>query len=137
MFRVKHLGIDTMREHVVLVHEDAVRAGELGFNPLDRVRVFGADPASGEERELTGTLNFCRDALIAPDEIGLSDVAFRDLGLPEGASVHATTSTAPPSTRSSATSSVTATRGSSSRCSCWRARSAPSTRPRSSTSRAR
>ena len=95
MFRVKHLGIDTMREHVVLVHEDAVRAGELGFNPLDRVRVFGADPATGEARELTGTLNFCRDALIAPDEIGLSDVAFRDLGLPEGASVHATIAPAP------------------------------------------
>ena len=40
-------------------------------------------------------LNFCRDALIAADEIGLSDVAFRDLGLPEGASVHATIAPAP------------------------------------------
>ena len=40
-------------------------------------------------------LNFCRDALIAADEIGLSDVAFRDLGLPEGARVHATIAPAP------------------------------------------
>ena len=95
MFRVKHLCIDTMREHVVLVHEDAVEAGELGFNPLDRVRVVGADPATGGARELTGTLNFCRDALIARDEIGLSDVAFRDLGLPEGAHVDATIALAP------------------------------------------
>ena len=95
MFRLKHLCIDTMREHVVMVHEDAVRAGELGFNPLDRVRVVGTDPASGEERELTGTLNFCRDTLIAADEIGLSDIAYRDLGLPEGANVHATIAPAP------------------------------------------
>jgi thymidine phosphorylase len=95
MFRVKHLCIDTMREHIVLVHEDAVQAGELGFNPLDRVYVVGADPASGEKRELTATLNFCRDALIAADEIGLSDIAFQDLGLPEGASVDATIAPAP------------------------------------------
>jgi thymidine phosphorylase len=95
MFRVKHLCIDTMREHVVLVHEDAVQAGQLGFNPLDRVRVVGLDPVNGAEHELTGTLNFCRDALIAADEIGLTDVAFRDLGLPEGANVHATIAPAP------------------------------------------
>jgi thymidine phosphorylase len=95
MFRVRHLAIDTMREHVVLVHEATVRAGELGFNPLDRVYVVGADPATGARREIIGTLNFCRDALIAPDEIGLSDVAFRDLGLPEGAEVAATIALAP------------------------------------------
>jgi thymidine phosphorylase len=95
MFRLKHLCIDTMREHIVLVHEDAVRAGELGFNPLDRVRVVGTDPATGATRELTGTLNFCRDALIAADEIGLSDVAYRDLALPEGTTVRATIAPAP------------------------------------------
>jgi thymidine phosphorylase len=90
MLRIRHLCIDTMREHVVLVHEAAVRAGELGFNPLDRVRVVGTHPTTGETRELTGTLNFCRDALIAADEIGLSDVAFHDMGLPEGSPVQAT-----------------------------------------------
>ncbi|MEB2285127.1 MAG: thymidine phosphorylase family protein [Myxococcales bacterium] len=95
MFRLKHFCVDTMREHVVLVHEETVRAGALGFNVLDRVRVVGTDPATGVERELTGTLNFCRDALIAADEIGLSDVAFRDLGLPEGALVDATIAPAP------------------------------------------
>ncbi len=95
MFRVRHMGIDTMQEHIVLVHEAAVRAGELGFNPLDRVQVVGTHPVDGTQRELTGTLNFCRDALIAHDEIGLSDVAFRDLGLPEGALVRATIAPAP------------------------------------------
>ena len=27
MFRLKHFCLDTMREHVVLVHEEAVRTG--------------------------------------------------------------------------------------------------------------
>ena len=52
MFRVKHLCIDTLREHVVLVHEDAVRAGDLGFNPLDRVRVVGTDLLGLGDREV-------------------------------------------------------------------------------------
>jgi thymidine phosphorylase len=95
MFRLKHLCIDTLREHVVMVHESAVEAGNLGFNPLDRVRVVGAAPGSGESRELMGVLNFCRDDLVAADEIGLSDVAFHDLGLAEGTPVQATLA-APP-----------------------------------------
>jgi thymidine phosphorylase len=95
MFRLRRLCIDTMREHVIFIHEAAVAAGELGFNPVDRVRIVGTDPGDGAPHELTGTLNFCRDSLIAPDEIGLSEVAFRDLGLPEGTLVGATLSPAP------------------------------------------
>lgn len=94
MFRLRRLGIDTMREHVVFVHEAAVTAGEAGFNPVDRVRVTGTAP-DGATRVLTGTLNFCRDALIAPDELALSEVAFRDFGVPEGAPVRVTLSPAP------------------------------------------
>ncbi len=97
MFRLRRICIDTMREHIVFVHEAAVAAGEIGFNPVDRVRVTGTNAADGTPHELTGTLNFCRDSLIAPDEIGLSEVAFRDLGLPEGAAVRVTLSPAPKS----------------------------------------
>ncbi|MBI1815119.1 MAG: thymidine phosphorylase family protein [Deltaproteobacteria bacterium] len=95
MFRLKHLQIDTLSEHVVFIHEAAVRAGNLGLQPLDRVHVVGDDPAGGPPREVTGILNFCRDALVAHDEIGLSDVTFRDLGLPDGAAVRATIAPAP------------------------------------------
>jgi len=95
MFRLKHLQIDTLGEHVVFIHEAAVRAGNLGFRPLDRVQVVGTDPATGGSREVVGILNFCRDALIEPDEIGLSEVTFRDLGLPTGADVEATHAPAP------------------------------------------
>jgi thymidine phosphorylase len=95
VLRVKHLSIDTLREHVVMVHESAVQAGNLGFNPLDRVEVVGTDPVTGEPRRLMGVLNFCRDTLVASDEIGLSDVAYRDLGLPEGTPVDATLAVPP------------------------------------------
>jgi len=97
MFRLKHLPLDTLREHVVMIHELAVRNGNLGLNPLDRVLVSGVDPATGKYREITGVLNFCRDRLLEPDEVGLSDEAFRDLGLSESAQVSATLAVAPQS----------------------------------------
>jgi len=95
-FRLRRLAIDTLREHVVFIHEAAVHAGELGLQPLDRVRVVGVDAAGGL-REVTGILNFCRDAIVAADQIGLSEEAFADLGLPEGAPVRATIAPAPKS----------------------------------------
>jgi thymidine phosphorylase len=78
-----------------MIHEQTVRNGNLGFNPLDRVRVSGTDPATGKTREITGVLNFCRDTLLSPEQIGLSDEAFRDLGLREHAEVSATLAVAP------------------------------------------
>jgi thymidine phosphorylase len=95
VFRLRHLRLDTQRERVVVIHEQAVRAGNLGFNPLDRVVVLGLHPETGHRREITGVLNFCGDSLIDPAEIGLSAVAFYDLGLPEGAAVQATLAPAP------------------------------------------
>ncbi|MBI3301428.1 MAG: thymidine phosphorylase family protein [Deltaproteobacteria bacterium] len=95
MFRTKHLRIDTLSEHVIFIHEAAVRMGNLGFRPLDRVRVVEAEPTSATPHEVTGILNFCEDTLIAPDEIGLSAITARDLGLPEGAQVQATIAPAP------------------------------------------
>lgn len=95
MFRTKHLRIDTLGEHVIFIHEDAVRTGNLGFRPLDRVRVVEAVPRNSTPREVTGILNFCKNTLIAADEIGLSEVTARDLGLPAGSQVQATIAPAP------------------------------------------
>lgn len=95
MFQLRHLPLDTLREHVVVIHEQAVRNGNLGFNPLDRVRVSGQDPVTGKTREITGVLNFCRDTLLNPDQVGLSDEAFRDLALGENSQVSATLAVAP------------------------------------------
>ncbi len=97
MFRLRRMGIDTLSEHVVFIAEQAVAEGALGFKPLDRVRVIGRRSDSGAPAEVSGVLNFCGDALLARDEIGLSDSAFRDLGLLEGAPVEATHARAPES----------------------------------------
>lgn len=95
MFKLRQLCIDTLSEHVVFIHEGAVVAGNLGFRPLDRVRVWGEDPETGQTHEIIGVLNFCRDHLVQTDEIGLSEVAFRDLGLPESTMVGAAHAPAP------------------------------------------
>ena len=97
MFRVRRFGVDTQSEHVVFIDERAVRDGALGFNPMDRVRVFGADPQTGHQREVTGVLNFCRDSLLEKDQIGLSEAAFLDLGLAPDSFVEATHTRSPSS----------------------------------------
>jgi len=98
MFTLRRPYVDSLFEHIVFIHEDAVRDGALGFNPLDRVRIVGRGLRDdGANHEITGILNFCRDGLVSVDEIGLSEDAFRDLGLPEGSLIDATIAPAPPS----------------------------------------
>ena len=89
MFRLRRMGIDTQSEHVIFIGEDAVRAGVLGFKPLDRVLVSGIDASSAKQHEISGILNFCEGPMLEPDEIGLSNVAFADLGLPVGTLIQA------------------------------------------------
>jgi thymidine phosphorylase len=96
-FRLRHLHIETLRERIIVIHGSAVAKGNLGFNPMDRARVIGTDPQTGQKRQVSGVLGFCSDTLIAEDEIGLTEDAFRDLGLPEGAPVSATLAVAPQS----------------------------------------
>jgi len=97
MFRLRRMCIDTLSEHVVFIAERAVAEGALGFKPLDRVRVIGRRGDGAPAVEVNGVLNFCGDTLLARDEIGLSEAAFRDLGLVEGAPVEATHARAPES----------------------------------------
>jgi thymidine phosphorylase len=97
MFRLRRMGIDTQSEHVIFIREDAVRAGVLGFKPLDRVLVSGEDAVSAEVREISGILNFCEGPMLEPDEIGLSNVAFADLGLSAGALIQAKLAASPTS----------------------------------------
>ncbi|HZO81627.1 MAG TPA: thymidine phosphorylase family protein [Candidatus Binataceae bacterium] len=94
-FRIRRLHIDTLREHVVVINRKAVTRGNLGFNPMDRARIIGVDPQTGQTREVTGVLDFCDDEMVSADEIGLTRDAFRDLGLPEGAAVSATLAVPP------------------------------------------
>jgi thymidine phosphorylase len=94
--RLRRVGIDTYSEHVVFIHERTVHDGQLGLKPLDRVRVAGRLPGGGPT-EINGVLNFCRGTLLAPDEVGVSEVAFADLRLEEGAGVVASLARPPQS----------------------------------------
>ena len=96
-FRLRRLRIETQRERIIVIHGSAVAKGSLGFNPTDRARVIGKDPQSGQIHDVSGVLGFCSDTLIDEDEIGLTEDAFRDLGLPEGSPVSATLAVAPAS----------------------------------------
>jgi thymidine phosphorylase len=89
------MGIDTQSEHVIFIREDTVREGILGFKPLDRVLVSGQDAGTAQRREISGVLNFCESPMLELDEIGLSNIAFADLGLPAGATIQAQLSASP------------------------------------------
>lgn len=80
---------------MIVIHEHAVRNGNLGLHPLDRARVFGIDGQTGIQREITGVLNVGSDGLLDADEIGLSEEAFHDLGLPDGGAVGVSFAVAP------------------------------------------
>jgi thymidine phosphorylase len=95
MFRLRRMGIDTQSEHVIFIREDAVKEGVLGFKPLDRILVSGEHAETGKEREVSGVLNFCESPMLDLDEIGLSNVAYIDLGLPEGTPLRATLTASP------------------------------------------
>jgi thymidine phosphorylase len=97
MFRLRRMGIDTHSEHVIFIHADAVAQGVLGFKPMDRVLVTGDDPETGKSHEITGILNFCEDSLLERDEIGLSTIAYSDLGLTEGTIIRAELAASPTS----------------------------------------
>jgi thymidine phosphorylase len=94
VFRIRDLRIDTHSERVFFIHERAVREGNLGFQPLDRIQLVAPGPSP---RQINGIVNVCRDALVGATEIGLSEIAFRDLGLPEGTQVEARIARAPQS----------------------------------------
>ncbi len=97
MFRLRRMGIDTQSEHVIFIREDAVKEGLLGFKPLDRILVSGRNVETGEEHEVSGILNFCESPMLELDQIGLSNVAFTDLGLPQDSPIRATLAASPTS----------------------------------------
>ncbi|MCM5571244.1 thymidine phosphorylase family protein [Burkholderiaceae bacterium FT117] len=76
---IRRVGIDTWRESVVFLHRDCPVVRAAGFQALAKVRV----QANG--KSLIGVLNVVDDECIcAPRELGLSEDAFRRLGVEPG-----------------------------------------------------
>jgi len=70
--KLKRVAIDTNLENVVYLNRDCLIYRIAGFQALSKVEVV-----AGEHR-ITATLNVVDDiAIISPDEIGLSEDAFK------------------------------------------------------------
>jgi thymidine phosphorylase len=82
MLRVKRLGIDTCHETVAFLARRCPLYRAQEFVALARIEV------SGGGRRVVATLNIVDDeTIMATDELGLSLLAYRQLGLPEGTPV--------------------------------------------------
>ncbi|MEO8559490.1 MAG: thymidine phosphorylase family protein [Rhodospirillales bacterium] len=89
MLSLRRLGIDAYRENIAFLRRDCpvVRAGD--FMVLNRVEIFALGPdgrAAGSR--IRATLNLVDPgSVLQPAELGVSDEAFRQLGLVEGSAV--------------------------------------------------
>lgn len=72
------MGIDTYQEPVVFMRADCHVCRSEGFQVQARVKV------SAGQRSLIATLNVVTDDLLDMDKAGLSEVAWRELGVEEG-----------------------------------------------------
>ena len=76
---IRRVGIDTWRENVVFLHRDCPVVRAAGFQALAKVQV----QANGQT--LIAVLNVVDDAcIVEPRELGLSEEAFRRLGVEPG-----------------------------------------------------
>jgi thymidine phosphorylase len=88
--KLRQVGIDTYRENVAYLHRDCHIYRTAGFQALAKVEVRAADGA----RRIQAVLNVVDDDCITtPEQLGLSEQAFAQLGMEEEAEVfiaHAT-----------------------------------------------
>ena len=77
--RLRRLGIDTYRENVAYLHRGCAVYHAAGLQALTKVQV------SAGSRRILAVLNVADDAaIVKPDQLGLSEQAFAQLGLREG-----------------------------------------------------
>ncbi|PWB60183.1 MAG: thymidine phosphorylase [Bradyrhizobiaceae bacterium] len=76
--RARRLGLDTHHEAVVLMHKDCPVCRSEGFSALSRVELGVGD------RRVVATLHQVTGDWLAGDEAGLSESAWRRLGLTDG-----------------------------------------------------
>jgi thymidine phosphorylase len=76
--RLKRLGIDTYQEPVIFLSQKSPVCRAEGWSAQSRIAV------ERDGSSIVATLNVVTDALLAPDECALSDVAWTRLGANEG-----------------------------------------------------
>ena len=82
MLKLRHVAIDTYRENVAFINNDCPLYRAEGFRALSKIEVHGSG------RSILAVLNTAHDpSIVAPDELGLSDPAFAQLGAAPGSQV--------------------------------------------------
>ena len=76
--RLRHLGIDSYRQHLVYMRDDCHVCRSEGFSVQSRVKV------SMRGRNVIAALNMVTGDLLGPEEAGLSDAAWQALGARSG-----------------------------------------------------
>ncbi len=81
--KLRSVAIDTYRENVAYLHRDCHLYKAEGFQALNKIEI------REDGRHIIAVLNVVDDdSIVSPNELGLSEQAFRDLGLPPGTPVH-------------------------------------------------
>ncbi|MEA3278811.1 MAG: thymidine phosphorylase family protein [Pseudomonadota bacterium] len=82
--KLRRVAIDTYRENVAYLHRDCSHYRSEGFQALSKVEIL----VEGGPMPVLTVLNVVDDtAITAPHELGLSEQAFAQLGVPEGTPV--------------------------------------------------
>ena len=82
--KLRKISIDTYRENVAYLHRDCPVYRSEGFQALSKIEIHKAI----DRTHVIAVLNVVDDEnVLAPDELGLSEQAFAQLNLPDGADV--------------------------------------------------
>ena len=77
---LRRVGIDTYRENVAYIHRACAVYRAEGFQALSKIRVFSGD------KQLLATVNVVDDQnIVTPGQLGLSEQAFAQFAVAEGA----------------------------------------------------
>ncbi len=79
--KIKKMGIDTYRENIAYLPHHSEIAKSQGFQALSKIEIHY------KNRNILATLNMTENSLLPSTEIGLSNIAFKRLGVPEGEEV--------------------------------------------------
>jgi len=92
---LKRIAIDTYRENVAFLYRECQVYRTEGFQALTKVEV---NPDDGKGKRVLAVLNVVDDeSIVNGEELGLSEQAFEQLGLPEGSAVRVAHTEPPPS----------------------------------------
>ena len=78
ILQVKSLGIDTYREHIIFIRSDSHICRSEGFTALTRLIVTYGD------KNIIATLDMVSSDMLHHFEIGLSEMALKQLGVKNG-----------------------------------------------------